>query len=105
MGTVFSRILSCTLAVAFVSCAGAVQAATSRLIFSYARDDMMPGSALWKQVSPTSKTPNNALLLTLVIAGLIIFTNAINLGTVSMFIVITSFAVVGIYIAFQVNGN
>lgn len=54
-----------TLLVVFVSifaCALASMAAATRLIFSLARDNMLPFSATLKLVHPRHKTPRNAIL-------------------------------------------
>ena len=62
------------IVVAFFACGTAVQAAGSRLVFSYARDGALPGAKSMAAVSERFKTPANALfggaLVTVVFVGL-----------------------------------
>ncbi len=62
------------IVVAFFACGAAVQAAGSRLVFSYARDGALPGAKSLAAVSERFKTPANALfggaLITVVFVGL-----------------------------------
>ena len=62
------------IVVAFFACGTAVQAAGSRLVFSYARDGALPGAKSMAAVSERFKTPANALfggaLITVVFVGL-----------------------------------
>jgi amino acid transporter len=82
---------------------GAVQAATSRLIFSYARDDNIPLSKYLKMVSKKTQIPTYATLFSAIIPVLVILTVFLNVGKeVNINVVIVNYAVVGIYIAFQV---
>src|SRR6185436_12134520 len=76
----------------------ALQAATSRLVFAYARDKMIAGSNYLSAISPHTHVPVRALLLSGIVAGAIVvagyfFQNAI--------LTIVGSAVVGIYLAFQ----
>ncbi len=80
---------------AFVSCGAAVQAAATRVFYSYARDGVMPGSRWLGHISPRSHTPNNALLTSAVIAMLLSLSATFES-------ILTSFAVAGIYISFQI---
>lgn len=62
------------IVVAFFACGAAVQAAASRLVFSYARDGALPGGKSLGEVSARFRTPANALfagaLVTVVFVGL-----------------------------------
>jgi len=49
-------------------CALAGLTSTSRMIFAFARDGGLPGSSVWKQVSPTYRTPVAAIWLGAVLA-------------------------------------
>lgn len=84
--------------VSFLSCTLSLQAAASRLLFSFARDEMIPGSSFLKQITPTTKVPTNALILTGVIPIFVASVGHVLQDAVSAII---SFASVGIYIGFQ----
>jgi len=98
---------------AFFSCGTAIQAAAARLIYSYSRDRQLPGSAALSRVSPTFKTPVNALVVAAVIPALFALLVHYNpakpvhflfitypAGVNALFILV-SFAGSGIYLAFQ----
>jgi amino acid transporter len=83
--------------VSFLSCVLSLQAAASRLIFSFARDGMLPGSKSLARLSSTH-VPSAALVLCGIIPA------AISLGgyfLADAVTVVVSFAAVGIYLAFQ----
>ncbi|HXL99627.1 MAG TPA: amino acid permease [Rhizomicrobium sp.] len=97
-GPVGSKLVVIVVMVSFMSCILSLQAATSRLIFAYARDRMIAGSEMLVTLSPSTHVPVNALVLSGVVAGLIIclglfFQNAIA--------TIVASAIIGIYAAFQ----
>ena len=81
--------------IAFVSCTLAIQAAAIRLIFSYARDGMIFGSRSLSTVSERFHMPPGAVLVAAVIPA------AITLMPTATVARIITFAVVGIYISFQ----
>ncbi len=98
MGEGGYRLVIGVVMISFLSCLLSLQAATSRLIFAFARDGIIPASGALSQISARAKVPANALLLTGIIpaaiAGLGYFLqDAVN--------TIISFAAIGIYIAFQ----
>jgi amino acid transporter len=98
MGESGFRAVILVVLVSFVSCLLSLQAAASRLVFAYARDQMIFGSRLLSRMSPGHHVPANALIAMGAIPALIALSslwlaNAIN--------TIISFAAVGIYIAFQ----
>jgi len=84
--------------VSFVSCLLSLQAAASRLIFAYARDQMIFGSKYLSRMSPKSHVPANALILMGAIPALITLS---ALWLQDAIATIISFAAVGIYISFQ----
>jgi amino acid transporter len=96
LGTAGSKIALTMVVVAFVSCTLAIQAAAIRLIFSYARDGMIPGSRALSTVSRRFHMPPGAVLVAAVIPALI---SLMPTATVARII---TFAVVGIYISFQI---
>src|SRR6185437_867978 len=99
LGDVGAKIFLVVALTAFLSCVLSLQAAASRLLFSFARDGMIPGHTWLAKVSPRSKVPTNALIVACVIPLLICV--IIYLGPPELLTQITSFAVLGIYVAFQ----
>ncbi|QIM17293.1 amino acid permease [Leucobacter insecticola] len=98
LGAVGAKIFLVVALLAFISCVLSLQAAASRLIFSFARDGMLPGHRWLSKVSATSKVPNNALIVACTVPALfcvLIFVNE------NLLVPITSFAILGIYVAFQ----
>jgi amino acid transporter len=57
--------------IGFISCGIAVQAASVRIIYSFARDDMLPLSRLWRRVTAKSSVPMYAVIGTGILASLI----------------------------------
>jgi amino acid transporter len=98
--------------IAFFSCGTATQGAGSRLLFSYARDRQLPGSARLRKVSPRFATPVNALLVAGVVP--ILFTLLVNVNPskdvhilwfvfpagINALTALVSFGVTGIYLSF-----
>ena len=98
MGEIGLRIVILIVSVSFVSALFSLQAAASRLLFAYARDEMIIGSERLSHLSPGSHIPAAAL----VVAGVV--PAAISLSALWLrdaIATIISFAAVGIYIAFQ----
>ena len=83
---------------AFLSCVLSLQAAASRLLFSFARDGMLPGHRWLAKVSTTSKVPTNALIVACTVPALIAVLVWMN---ADLLYPVTAFAVLGIYVAFQ----
>ncbi|WGW11642.1 amino acid permease [Saxibacter everestensis] len=99
LGDVGAKIFLIVALTAFLSCVLSLQAAASRLLFSFARDGMIPGHAWLARVSPRSKVPTNALIVACTIPVILCVT--IYLGPEQLLAQITAFAVLGIYVAFQ----
>ncbi|WP_170980977.1 APC family permease [Mycolicibacterium sp. CR10] len=98
LGTVGSKVFLLVAVTAFISCVLSLQAAGSRLLYSFARDRMLPGSGWLSQMSQRHAVPANALMVACVIPILIclyVYMFPDQLPRV------TAFAVLGIYIAFQ----
>jgi amino acid transporter len=98
LGTTGSKIFLCVAVIAFISCVLSLQAAGSRLLYAFARDRMLPGSGWLAKVSDRHAVPTNALLVVCIIPALIalfVYWRPDSLTKV------TSFAVLGIYVAFQ----
>jgi amino acid transporter len=83
---------------AFISCVLSLQAAASRLLHSFARDGMLPASAWLAKLSPRTQVPTRALIVASVIPMIIAVIVFVLPDTL---VQVTSFAVLGIYVAFQ----
>ncbi len=99
LGPVGAKIFLVIAITAFLSCVLSLQAAASRLLFSFARDEMLPGHKWLSKVSARTAVPTNALLVACSIPLLLCI--LIYVGSDGLLVQITSFAVIGIYIAFQ----
>ena len=97
-GTVGFRVVLAVVLISFFSCALSLQAAASRLIYSYARDEMMPGSALFRRFSPSRHVPPYALLLSAGIPIVVVVGSQVSANALTR---IVSFAALGIYLAFM----
>jgi amino acid transporter len=97
-GAVGFRVVMFIVLISFFSCALSLQAAASRLVYSYARDDMMPASALFKRVLVTRHVPPFALLLAATVPAVIIIGSKVSADALTKII---SFAALGIYLAFM----
>ena len=63
MGEVGFRAVIVVVLVSFISCLLSLQAAASRLVFAYARDQMIFGSKFLSRMSPGRHVPANALIV------------------------------------------
>lgn len=98
MGETGFRLVIAVVMVSFISCLLSLQAAASRVLFAFARDKMVIGHRYLNQLSPKTRVPVRALVVTGVIPAVIAsighwLQDAVN--------TIISFAAIGIYIAFQ----
>jgi amino acid transporter len=84
--------------ISFLSCVLSLQAAASRLIYSYGRDDMIIGSRLWARFDHKRAVPPFALLVAAVIPAALVVGSIVSTDAL---IKLISFGAVGIYIAFQ----
>jgi amino acid transporter len=105
-------ILLLAVVFAFFSCGSSILGASSRMLFSYARDGAVPGAKSISKVSPRFHTPVNALLLGALVP--LIFSLMVNVtpskdvkilfftypAHVSALLSLVSFGVSGIYLAF-----
>src|SRR3984885_432255 len=71
-GPIGARLVVAVVMVSFMSCILSLQAATSRLVFAYARDRMIAGSDFLAALSPRTHVPTRALLLSGIVAAVII---------------------------------
>ena len=75
-----------------------LQAAATRLAYSYGRDDMIVGSNLLKRFSQARAIPPYALLVSAVVPAVIVLASKVSTNAVTKII---SFAALGIYLGFQ----
>ncbi|WP_340374940.1 amino acid permease [Streptomyces sp. SS7] len=93
-----ARVVLVVVLLSFLSCAMSLQAAASRLTYSFARDRMIVGSRVLATFSERLHVPPNALLLAAVLPALIIVGSAFSADAL---VKIISFSTLGIYLAFQ----
>ncbi|MBG6191326.1 amino acid transporter [Arthrobacter sp. CAN_A212] len=93
----FKAVLVIVL-VSFLSCVVSLQAATSRLAYSMARDGILPGSKLLRTFSESRHVPPYALLLAGLVPALIVIGSKVSSDALT---VIISFAAMGMYMGFQ----
>ncbi|WP_052864354.1 APC family permease [Streptomyces niger] len=98
MGEFGARLVMAVVLISFLSCTISLQAAAGRLIYSYARDQMIVGHRLLRKFSPARAVPGWALLVSAVIPALIAFGSLVSADALTK---IVSFAILGIYGAFQ----
>lgn len=101
LGVTMQRLTFILIIFAYFSCATAIQAACARLVYAYARDRMVPAHMWLGRITEKHRVPQNALLLTGAIALVAVFLTQINLGNVNANAVIVSYAVLGVYLSFQ----
>lgn len=97
-GTTGSKVVLAIVLLSFLSCAISLQAAASRLAFSYGRDDMIVGSRFLRRFSPVRHVPPYALLVAAVVPAVIVIGSKVSEDALAKII---SFASLGIYIGFQ----
>jgi amino acid transporter len=96
-GLAGARLVTAVVLVSFLSCILSLQAAASRLLFAYARDNMIVGSARLARLSKRS-VPAAALAVSGIIPAAIV---CIGYFLQDALLIIVSFAVAGIYMSFQ----
>ncbi len=91
------KVFLVCIVVAVTVCALAVHTAAIRLTFAMARDNALPFGERLAQVNPDTQTPIMPAVIIGVIAALIL---VINIGQPKIFTVLTSIAVIMIYLAY-----
>ncbi len=97
-GVVGSKIALIIALIAFLSCTLSLQAAASRMIYSYARDRMIAGSNFLGNFSERLHIPPGATVAAAVIPVLVVLAFGFSPNALTY---IVSFAVLAIYVAFQ----
>lgn len=98
MGEVGLRAVIAVVMASFFSCLISLEAATSRLLFSYGRDRMIAGGAHFSTLSERTRVPFNALMVAGVVPALIAIAGLFLKKMVETIVVSGS---AGIYVAFQ----
>lgn len=97
LGSTIGQIVLWCVVIAITVCELAVHAAGIRLAFAMARDNCLPASSLLARVSPRFKTP----VLPAIIIGIVgVVILVININQPQIFSVITSIAIIMIYVAY-----
>ncbi|SDI24764.1 APC family permease [Pseudomonas panipatensis] len=96
-GPTGSKLVMAVVMVSFVSCVLSLQAAASRLLFAYARDEMIVGSKLLSRLNG-NHVPAFALIVSGVMPAAIV---CLGLFMADAVATIVGFAAIGIYVSFQ----
>jgi amino acid transporter len=97
-GTFGVKVVLAVVMISFVSCVMSLQAAASRLVFSYARDKMIGGHRYLSMFWHERHVPPYALALAAIIPALVIIGSKFSTDALTK---IVSFAALGIYMGFQ----
>jgi urea carboxylase system permease len=96
LGDFWGRVLLADVVLAAFVCTLAIQTATTRMIFSMSRDEVLPFSRQLRKVSHRGATVNAAVLVGVGAAILLL----INLGHAGVFTALTSTCIVLLYLAY-----
>ena len=97
LGTGVGKAFLICVAIAITVCVLAVHSAAIRLVFAMARDDKLPASPRLARVHPRFKTPVTASILVGLAAIAILL---VNVRQPQIFLVVTSIAIIMIYLAY-----
>jgi urea carboxylase system permease len=97
LGETAGRILLVDVAIAISVCTLAIQTAGSRMVFSMARDNVLPFSAALRRVSPRTGTPALPAIVVGVGSAAVLL---VNIGQPALFTALTSVCIVLLYIAY-----
>ncbi|HEY3715361.1 MAG TPA: amino acid permease [Jatrophihabitantaceae bacterium] len=97
LGDTLGRVFLVDVAIAVSVCTLAIQTATTRMMFSMARDRVLPFSASLAKVNRRTGTPiRPAVLVGLLAIGLL----AVNVGNAKVFLALSSVCIMLLYIAY-----
>ncbi|MCW2812414.1 MAG: amino acid permease [Friedmanniella sp.] len=96
LGDLWGRIFLADVVLAAFVCTLAIQTATTRMIYSMARDEVLPFARRLRRVSSRGATVNAAVLVGVGAAALLL----INLGHAGVFTALTSTCIVLLYLAY-----
>jgi amino acid transporter len=91
-----------SVCVAIFVCCLAIQAATTRLLYAYGRDKMIPGHKFFGYVHPRTKTPMTSAIFVAVAAIVVLLYVTVGGGDPFLQIArVTAWATAGTYVAYQ----
>ena len=93
-----TKVVLFVVMVSFLSCALSLMAAASRLMYAYARDDMILGSRLFRHFLPHRHVPPYAMLVGALVPAVIVLGSVFSTKALTSII---SFATLGIYLGFH----
>lgn len=93
-----TKVVLAIVMLSFLSCALSLMAAASRLMYSYARDDMILGSSLFRKFLPHKHVPPYAMIVAAIVPAIIILGSVFSEKALTSII---SFATLGIYLGFH----
>lgn len=97
-GTAGTKFVLVVVMVSFLSCTLSLMAAASRLMYSYARDDMIFASHLLRHFDRKRHVPPYSMAIAAAIPAVIVLGSVISTKALTS---IVSFAILGIYLGFQ----
>ena len=97
-GTTGTKFVLLVVMLSFLSCTLSLMAAASRLMYSYARDDMIFGSHLLRHFDQVRHVPPYAMMVAATVPALVVLGSVISAKALTS---IVSFAILGIYLGFQ----
>ena len=97
-GTTGTKFVLLVVMVSFLSCTLSLMAAASRLMYSYARDDMIFGSHLLRHFDHVRHVPPYAMIVAASVPAVIVLGSVVSEKALTS---IVSFAILGIYLGFQ----
>jgi amino acid transporter len=100
LGTKWAEFLLFIVCVAQFFCGAASVTAASRMMFAFSRDGAVPGGPIWRKVSRAHRVPVNAVMAICVLSWLLMLPTWWN--TTVGYLVGTSIAVIGLYIAYGI---
>lgn len=95
LGTGGQKFVLTLIVLGYVSCTLAIQAAATRLVYSFGRDGVIVGGRALSNLHPKFHMPPGAIAVTAVVPAALAFLPSATVGRV------ITFAVVGIYVGFQ----
>jgi len=97
LGNGLGKVLLVDVAIAVISACLAIQNSASRVMFSMAREGVLPGSKFLNRVGRTTGTP---IVTGVAVSALAAAVLLVNLGQSQVFTAVTSVAVVVVYLAY-----
>jgi amino acid transporter len=97
-GDTGTKLVLLVVMVSFLSCTLSLMAASSRLMYSYARDDMIVASHLLRRFDHKRHVPPVSMVISAVVPAVVVLGSVVSTKALTS---IVSFAILGIYLGFQ----